>query len=98
MEKYMDQDSTDGEKYFPSGDFEEETDVDILIGEYDEEIFWNEISDRFGSRDFAQKYSEDEIKKMSEEERLAGLCHHIEEWSKEFEDHGIERLEIKKKN
>ncbi len=97
LEKYMDHDSFDQEKYLPSREFEEKTDVEILSDEYDEEVFWNEISDRFGSRDFTRAYGENKIGKMSDEERAAGLCRSIEEWSKEFEDHGLERLEIKQK-
>src|SRR6266566_4067134 len=75
FDKYMDHDETDD---YPTGYFEETTDVDELHDEYDEETFWNELADRLGERDFFEKYTKEEIVNMSEEEWFAKLYECIE--------------------
>jgi len=93
--EYMDHEPSDGGKYYPTRKFEEGTDVDFLHDEYDDDNFWDEICDRFGERDFEKKYTKKEIKEMSVHERMDKLYECINKWGEEFNDHGIDRLEIK---
>lgn len=95
LEKYVDDEPIGGMKYFPTADFEEL--VDGLKDEYDEDTFWDELSDRLGERDFFRKYGEEKIKKMSRDERFYKLYECIDEYGDEFFKHGLERIEIKKK-
>ncbi|MBU0721943.1 hypothetical protein KKA93_00595 [Patescibacteria group bacterium] len=94
-DRYVDHEPKDGDRYFPTRYFEEETDVEILQEDYDNETFWQEASDRFGERDFFEKYGEEAIEKMDRKERFIKRMECEEKYEKEFEEKGIERLEIK---
>lgn len=97
LEKYVDHDESDGDRYYPTNFFEESTDIHKLHEAYDEETFWDELADRLGERDFASKYSMEEIKKMSEEEWFEKLDECIDLYNEEFEKFGLERIRIKEK-
>lgn len=56
LDELVDHEEKDGDKYYPTRTFEEETDVQDLIEEYDNETFWEEIIERFSDRDFMQKF------------------------------------------
>jgi len=68
FKRYMDHEPSDGERYFPTRYFEEETDVHKFHEEYDNDTFWDELTHRLGERDLIEKYSKEEIKKMKREE------------------------------
>lgn len=85
----------DGDNYYSSWKFTQETDVDYLHDEYDDDNFWDEICDRFGERDFEKKYTKKEIEKMNVHERMDKLCACTDKWGEEFNNYGIARLEIK---
>lgn len=93
--RYVEHEPEDGDRYFPTRYFEEEADVRGLIEDYDNETFWQEAADRFGDRDFIKKYSEEAIEKMDRDERFVKRMECEEKYEKEFEENGIERMEIK---
>lgn len=95
FDKYVDDEDAKKGEFYPTREFEEETDIQGLREEYDEETFWAEIAERLGDRDFFRHYSKKEIKKMSREERFNKLYEFIDKWGEEINKHGIERLEIK---
>ncbi|MFH1938305.1 MAG: hypothetical protein ABIJ60_02100 [Patescibacteria group bacterium] len=78
LDEYVDDEDAADNRFYPTRKFEEETDVNQLHEEYDEEIFWAEIIDRLGDRDFFQHYSKKEIKKMSREERFKKIYEFID--------------------
>lgn len=94
LEKYMDHEPTDGERYFPTRGFEENTEVNELHEEYDEEIFWDELCERLGDRDFYNTCSEEVWNKMTQEERFTKMQECIIKWENEIEENGIGRLGI----
>lgn len=94
LNKYMDHEESDGNKYYPTSFFEEETDVHILHEQYDENSFWDELIDHLGERDFREKYSEKEINTMSRIEFFEKLDECIDIYREEFEKFGIQRLRI----
>ena len=96
LSEYVDDEEAAKGKFYPTRFFEEETDVQKLIEEYDEETFWDELIDHLGDRDFYRHYSKDEIKKMTQEKRFEKLCGFIDKWADEINEHGIERLKIDK--
>lgn len=98
FKKYMDHDDADGEKYYPTRLFEEQTDVDKLHEEYDEETFWDELIHRLAERDFYEQYPEKVIKKMSREERFVLLSRFVEAYCQEMEEFGLERLRVEQKD
>lgn len=91
--EYVDDELADEGKFFPTRVFEE-TDVNELHDEYDDETFWDEILDRLTDRDFVRKYGIEAIKKMSSEERWEKMGEFEEKYAEEMEKYGIERLEI----
>lgn len=94
LEKYMDHAESDGNRYYPTNEFEEKTDVHKLHEAYDEETFWDELVDRLGTRDFFEKYSKEEIKKMTGDEWFIKLHECIDAVSEEINDFGLERIII----
>lgn len=96
-DRYVDHEPKDDGKYYPTRYFEEETDVETLREDYNNETFWEEAADRFGDRDFIKKYSKEEIEKMDRDERFTKRMECEEKYEKEFEENGIDNLEIIKK-
>lgn len=95
LEKYIDREEEDNNKIYPSGLFEMETDVDELHEEYDNNTFWDEAAERFGERDFHEKYTEKEIEAMSQKERFLKTYEFIDAYSDELSKNGIKRLRLK---
>lgn len=95
FDEYVDDEKAEKGKFYPTRMFEEETDIQKLIEEYDEEIFWDELIDRLGNRDFYRYYSKDEIQKMTQNERFEKVYEFIDKWTNEISENGIERLRIK---
>jgi len=95
FDKYVDDEDAEKGRFYPTREFEEETDIQGLREEYDEETFWAEITERLGDRDFFRNYSKKEIRKMSREERFKKLYEFIDKWGEEINEYGIERLEAK---
>jgi hypothetical protein len=75
------------------GDLVSET--DSAMAAYDDETFWFELEGSLGERDFYQYGSDDEI---DEAERSGRLPERVEwyyrKYRKEFDEHGVDRLEI----
>ncbi len=92
-EKYVDYDKEFG-KYYANFDLDDESSVRSLIERYDEHTTWDEISEWLGERDFQNKYTIEEIRDMTKEERLMKLTDCQILWEKEFEEFGIDRIEI----
>ena len=72
------------------------TEVHRFHEEYDEEIFWDELCEALGERDFFRKYSNEERENMNQEEHFVKLQECIIYYENEAEEYGIERLEIMK--
>ena len=71
-----------------------------IMDEYDDYVFWNELEVRMGKRDFERTKTEDEEKYMKEKDGwyLERIHEIYEKYRKEFEEHGVDRLEIKEKS
>lgn len=96
FDEFVDDNDAGEGKFYPTRKFEEETDVNELHEEYDEETFWDEIIERLGARDFYRHYPKKVLQKMSRDERVDKLYEFIGKWADEIDEHGIENLEIKK--
>ncbi|MCL4352908.1 hypothetical protein M1615_00335 [Patescibacteria group bacterium] len=96
--KYMDHEQSDGNRYYPTSYFEEETDVHKVHEEYDENTFWDELAERLGERDFFEQYSKEEIKKMSREEYFKRMTECVDYYHEEFEKLGLDRLRLENYN
>jgi len=95
-EEYVEYDKELG-KHYATFELDDEPSIRKLIERYDNHAFWDEIAERLGERDFFQKYTKDEIKKMSDDERFTKRIKCAIAWEEEFEKYGVERLGIIKK-
>jgi len=75
----------------------EEGELDQYIDEYNNENFWDELIYRLARRDLIRKYGEDKLTKMDWEERLKKESPFIDKYEEEFEEYGIERIEISRR-
>jgi len=95
LEKYIEFDK-EFNRFFPTREFEENTDIEQYREDYDDEVFWQELSNRLGSRDFYKKYGEEAIRKMDQKERFLKEQEFIIKYEEELEKNGLDNLEIKK--
>lgn len=71
--------------------------VEETISEYDEDTFWFELVNRLGKRDFSRTITSEEKKELEKTDWLPDRIHDIyKKYEEEFDENGIERLEIKK--
>lgn len=96
LEQYADDDSDDN-KIFPTRIFEEETDVHDLIDEYEDEAFWDKLTDRLVDRDLILRFGVDGLAKMKDGERWYHIVELENYYSSEFYKNGLENIEIKKR-
>ncbi len=80
-------------KYYPTRECEEL--AEEYLAEYDNETFWDELTDRLTERDFVAKYGEKAIKKMTIEERFTNMEEFEKVYDEEFDKHGLDRITIK---
>jgi hypothetical protein len=82
-------------KYFPSREYEETSSVMDAIVDYDNECFWEELTERLATRDLILQEGRDKVTAMDFEERLIKTEAFREKYSREFEQQGLSRLIIK---
>lgn len=87
--------SEEYERYFPTREHDENSPARPFIDEFENETFWSELIERLAERDMLQTLDEDEILEMTTEERFKAHIDFEEKYEEEFEEHGIDRLEIK---
>ena len=83
------------ERYFPTREHDENSPARPFIDEFENETFWSELIERLAERDMLQTLGDKKILKMTREERFKAHYGFEEKYGKEFEEHGIERLDIK---
>ncbi|MCC6275300.1 MAG: hypothetical protein IT569_05555 [Leptospiraceae bacterium] len=94
-EDYVQFDEVSGE-YIPTGLFEEESGLTQIIEDYDDAIFWEELTYKLSRRDFTIQYGEKNVQEMSLEEKIEKEQPFFERYSEEFFKHGIRNLQILK--
>lgn len=78
----------------PTDDYYEDGLWRDIADDYDNFVFWEEIIDRFGERDSMLDYSDQEWKRMSQDERFTAYMRSRETYEREFTENGIDRLRI----
>lgn len=69
-----------------------------IMSEYDDDAFWHQLTSRLGRRDFFRTVTPEEQKEMDKRDWLLGRAQEFfKKYDKEFEEYGVERLEIKEK-
>jgi hypothetical protein len=82
-------------KYFTTADFEQNRTMKH-IEVYDDYTFWHELSYRLAIRDLLKEYSEEKLRQMENYERYKLITGLEEKYNDEFENVGIDNLEIVK--
>lgn len=81
-------------EYFPTKEFGEGQGMQY-IDEYDNDSFWDELIDRLVVKDVIQKIGEKKARKLTFEECLEAEEPLREKYSIEFEQNGLDNIEIK---
>ena len=85
----------DMKKYFPTHEYEETSSVMDVIVDYDNESFWDELTERLAYRDLILQEGKDKVLGMDFEERFAKTEVLREKYSDEFYRNGLNRVVIK---
>ena len=80
--------------YFPTKSMEEI--IHLLVDDYDEHVFWEELVQELAFRDFNNKYGDELIEQMSAVKRMELLQPFVDRYMNEFEANDISNLVIKK--
>ena len=78
--------------HFPTATLDEMTSE--LVVEFEEDSFWEEAADRLAVRDMAREFGERKLKKMPRVRFGLERLKRANEYHSEFENYGIDRLEI----
>ena len=82
--------------YFPTAIYEETIDVFDHIDEYDDDTFWDELSERLAYRDLIEQIGEDAAANMESGERVMKIEEIRSGYIDEFCEHGLERIYLRK--
>lgn len=82
-------------KYFPTREYEDQSLVMDAIVDYDNESFWDELTERLAYRDLIVQEGKDKVLGMDFEERFAKTEALREKYSDEFYRNGLSRVVIK---
>ncbi len=77
-------------EWIPSEAFE--TDAHVIIDEYDDMTFWEELTGRLTERDLLAKHGERALGGMREDQRTRAASEIAKVYTKEFEEFGLDRL------
>lgn len=85
----------DHQMFFPTRQHDDNSEVRPFIDEFENDSFWVELIDRLSNRDTLRKYGQAKLSQMSTEDRFKAMFEFEEKYEREFEQHGISRMEIK---
>jgi hypothetical protein len=80
--------------YSYAGEFEKSSGVTQIINQYDEDVFWYELTRRMAKRDFIRAHGAAMIGKMSILERFELEDEYIKWYEDEFGTNGLENLAV----
>ena len=81
-------------EYFPTSLLDEGPAMQY-VDEYDNDTFWDELIERLIERDLFREVGEVKLRKMTIEERLRAEDPLREKYDTEFEENGIENIELR---
>jgi hypothetical protein len=80
----------------PSHELEEK--MAETVDFYNDNTFWDQLIYRMADRDYMRKYGEEAFDELSKEEGMAKERPLIQKYEKEFNEHGLDRLELRRDN
>jgi hypothetical protein len=83
------------ESYCPTPEFDDSGVMDY-IEEYDNEAFWRKLPEVLSGRDIAEKYTQADFEKFTDEEKIKIIGDSEAVYYDELESHGLKNLRISK--
>jgi hypothetical protein len=80
----------------PSHELEEK--MAETIDFYNDNTFWDHLIYRLADRDYLRKYGEEALSELDTEKGIEREKPLLEKYEKEFNEHGVERLEVRRDN
>ena len=68
-----------------------------MINPYEDNVFWDALSDRLARRDLVREKGEEAVVKMDGLERAQLLSEKAEQYENEFTEYGLENLKLERK-
>jgi hypothetical protein len=95
FEDYVETDEEE-KRALPSHELEEK--MAETVDFYNDNTFWDQLIYRMADRDYVRKYGEDASNELTAEAGMAKERPLVEKYEKEFNEHGLERLEVRRDN
>ncbi|MBN2093453.1 hypothetical protein JW964_27760 [candidate division KSB1 bacterium] len=83
-------------EYYPTPEFESESQIGEFIEEFETNIFWEELIDRLTLQDLLNKHGLEKLQNLPVDERIKIEEPIREKYEKEFKENGLERVTIMK--
>ena len=84
------------EKAVPSHELEEK--LTETVDFYNDNTFWDQLIYRMADRDYVRKYGEEAFDELTTDKGMEKERPLVEKYEKEFNEHGLDRLEIRRDN
>ncbi len=85
----------DGEQFYHSAEFLDQTKIQELIENYNNTLFWDELAVRLGQRDTLKKLSPERAALLTPEDLEESSAAAIERYATEFEEHQLSNIVLK---
>ncbi len=92
---YVDIDE-ESQKAIPSGELEEK--MAEAVDFYNDNSFWDQLIYRMADRDYARKFGDEALDEIYTEKGMERERPLIEKYEKEFNENGLDRVEIRRDN
>lgn len=83
-------------KAIPSHELEEK--MAEVVDFYNDNTFWDQLIYRMADRDYVRKYGEEAFDELTTDKGMEKERPLVEKYEKEFNEHGLDRLEIRRDN
>jgi hypothetical protein len=83
-------------KAIPSHELEEK--MAEVVDFYNDNTFWDQLIYRMADRDYVRKYGEGAFDELTTDKGMEKERPLVEKYEKEFNEHGLDRLEIRRDN
>ncbi|HVP91775.1 MAG TPA: hypothetical protein VMS75_11235 [Terriglobales bacterium] len=80
----------------PSHELEEK--MTEAVDFYNDNTFWDQLIYRMADRDYVRKHGDDALAELDTEEGMEKERPLVEKYEKEFNEHGLDRLELRRDN
>jgi len=94
LEDYVEFDEE--ERAVPSHELEEK--MTEIVDYYNDNTFWDQLIYRMADRDYVRKYGDDAFDELTTDAGIAKEKPLVEKYEKEFNEHGLDRLDLRRDN